>query len=141
MASPFASPQEFRDVIDRVLSLMSEDAEIGPRLRTADVPRRFEFDDMGLTLNVRGARAGEQSNLSWTWSSEVDWSPRVRMTMSSETANRYLQGRENFAYAIARRRIKTSGDFKAALELISMTKPIYQRYRALVAAEYPHLQV
>jgi hypothetical protein len=141
MASPFASPQEFQDVIDRVLRLMSEDAEIGPRLRAADVPRRFEFDDMGLVLNVRGGREDEQANLSWTWSNEVDWSPRVRMTMSSETANRYLQGRENFAYAIARRRIKTSGDFKAALELISMTKPIYQRYRALVAEEYPHLQV
>jgi hypothetical protein len=141
MASPFASPQEFQDVIDRVLRLMSEDTEIGPRLRTADVPRRFEFDDMGLVLSVRGGREREQANLSWTWSDEVDWSPRVRMTMSSETANRYLQGRENFAYAIARRRIKTSGDFKAALELISMTKPIYQRYRALVAAEYPHLQV
>jgi len=128
-------------VIDRVLRLMSEDAEIGPRLRAADVPRRFEFDDMGLVLNVRGGREDEQANLSWTWSNEADWSPRVRMTMSSETANRYLQGRENFAYAIARRRIKTSGDFKAALELISITKPIYQRYRALVAEEYPHLQV
>jgi hypothetical protein len=141
MASPFASPEEFRDVLDRVLQLLSEDPEIGPRLRVLDVPRRFEFDDLDLILNVRGGDPGEQANLSWTWAKDVDWSPRVRMTMSSETANRYFQGRENFAYAIARRRIKTSGDFKAALELISITKPIYQRYRALVAEEYPHLQV
>jgi hypothetical protein len=141
MASPFASPEEFRHVIDRVLRLMSEDSEIGPRLRIVDVPRRFEFDDMDLVLNVRGGRPEEQQNLLWTWANEVDWSPQVRMTMSSETVNRYFQGRENFAYAIARRRIKTNGDFRAALELISITKPIYQRYRALVAEEYPHLQV
>ena len=38
------------------------------------------------------------------------------MTMSSETANRYFQGKENVAVAIARRRIKSGGDVKAALE-------------------------
>ena len=141
MASPFASPQDFHDVIDRLFRIMSEDPEIGPRLRAADVPRRFEFDDVHLMLNVRAARPGEQANLWWTWDEEIDWTPRVRMTMSTETANRYFQGRENFAYAIARRHIRTSGDLRAALELIPIIKPIYARYRALVAAEYPHLQV
>jgi hypothetical protein len=141
MASPFASPKEFREVMDRVFTMMSEDPEMGPRLRDADVPRRFEFEDVDLVLNVRAAHEGEQANLSWAWTDSIDWSPRVRMTMSSETANRYFQGRENFAYAIARRRIRTSGDFKAALELIPITKPIHERYRALVEAEYPHLKV
>jgi hypothetical protein len=141
MASPFASPQEFRDVMDRVFRMMSEDPEMGPRLRDADVPQRFEFEDVDLVMNVRAGRPGEQSNLAWEWTDEVDWSPRVRMTMSSETANRYFQGRENIAYAIARRRIKTGGDIRAALELIPISKPIYERYRDLVADEYPHLKV
>jgi hypothetical protein len=127
--------------MDRVLTLMSEDPEIGPRLRAADVPRRFEFDDVDQVLSIRAGRTGEQANLCWTWQRDCDWPPRVRMTMSSATANRYFQGRENFAYALARRRIKTSGDLRAALELISITKPIYQRYRDLVAKEYPHLRL
>jgi hypothetical protein len=42
--------------------------------------------------------------------------------------------------AIARRRIKTGGDVKAALALIPITKPIYARYRAVVEDEYPHLK-
>jgi hypothetical protein len=141
MPSPFASPREFRDVMDRVFRMMSEDPEIGPRLRDADVPRRFEFEDVDLVLNVRAGQLGEQSNITWAWSDEVDWSPRVQMTMSTETVNRYFQGRENFAYALARRRIKTGGDFRAALELLSVTKPIQARYRDLVAEEYPHLKV
>jgi hypothetical protein len=140
MASPFASPKEFREVMDRVFQLMSEDAEMGPRLRDADVPQRFQFDDVGLVLNVRAGRAREHKNLAWKWTDEIDWTPKVRMTMSSETANRYFQGRESIVYAIARRRIKTGGDLKAALELIPITKPIYARYRELIAAEYPHLQ-
>jgi hypothetical protein len=139
--SPFASPKEFREVMNRVFQMMSDDPEMGPRLRDADVPQRFEFDDLDLVMNVRAGRAGEHANLAWEWTDEVDWSPKVRMTMSSETANRYFQGRENVAYAIARRRIKTGGDIRAALELIPITKPIFERYRSLVAQEYPHLEL
>jgi len=50
-------------------------------------------------------------------------------------------GMANVAVAIARRRIKTSGDVKAALALIPITKPVYAQYRAVVEADYPHLKV
>jgi hypothetical protein len=63
------------------------------------------------------------------------------MAMSSETANRYFQGKENVAIAIARRRIKASGDVKAALQIIPITKPLFARYSEMIADEYPHLQV
>jgi hypothetical protein len=61
--------------------------------------------------------------------------------MSSETANRYFQGRENVAIAIARRRIKAGGDVKAALAIIPMTKPLFARYREMIATDYPHLEL
>jgi hypothetical protein len=141
MASPFTSPQEFREVIDRVFTMMSDDAEMGPRLRDADVPQCFEFDDLDLAVNIRAGRPEERENLYWEWAEEVAWPAKVRMAMSSETANRYFQGRENVALAIVRGRIKTGGDFKAALQLIPITKPIYERYRAVVAEEYPHLKI
>src|ERR671914_251754 len=141
MAAAFRSPEEFRTVMDRVFSMMSEDPEMGPKLRDADVPMRYEFDDVDLVANIRAGRAGEDGNLHWEWSDDVDWDPKVEMTMSSETANRYFQGKENVAMALARRRIKSGGDVKAALSLIPITKPIYARYREFVEAEYPHLVV
>src|ERR671924_1941063 len=140
MGAEFRSEEEFRTVIDRVFSMMSEDAEMGPKLREADVPQRFEFPDLDLVVNIRAAREGEDGNLHWEWSDDVDWEPKVRMAMSSETANRYFQGKENVPMALARRRIKAGGDVKAALSLIPVTKPIYARYASLVAAEYPHLR-
>jgi hypothetical protein len=140
VSAAFRSPQEFREVMDRVFGMMDADPEMGPRLRDADVPQRFEFTDVDMVVNIRAAAAGEDGNLHWEWTDDVDWEPRVRMEMSSETANRYFQGKENVAIAIARRRIKTGGDVKAALSLIPVTKPIYGRYRALVEAEYPHLR-
>ena len=126
-------------MMDRVFSMMSEDPEMGPKLRDADVPMRYEFTDVDLVANIRAAREDEEGNLHWEWTDDVDWEPKVKMTMSSETANRYFQGKENVAVAIARRRIKSGGDVKAALSLIPITKPIYARYRAMVEEEYPHL--
>jgi hypothetical protein len=137
----YDSPKEFREVMDKVFSMMSEHPEIGPKLRDADVPQRFEFTDVDMVINIRATRDGEEGNLYWEWTDDVDWEPTVRMSMSSETANRYFQGKENMAMAIARRRIKAGGDVKAALLLIPITKPIYERYRDLVEREYPHLSV
>ena len=128
-------------MMDRVFSMMSEDPDMGPKLRDADVPQRFEFTDVDLVVNIRAARSGEDGNLHWGWTDDVDWEPKVKMAMSSETANRYFQGKENVAVALARRRIKSGGDVKAALSLIPITKPIYARYRELVEEEYPHLAV
>ena len=127
--------------MDRVFTMMSEDPQMGPSLRDADVPQRFEFEDFDLVMNIRAGRAEEDTNLHWEWTDEVDWPARVRMTMSSETANRYFQGKENVAIAIARRRIKAGGDVKAALAIIPITKPLFARYREMISADYPHLAV
>jgi hypothetical protein len=63
------------------------------------------------------------------------------MTMTSEIANKYFQGKENVAIAIARRRIKAGGDVKAALAIMPITKPLFARYREMIAADYPHLEL
>jgi hypothetical protein len=137
----FRSPEEFREVMDRTFSMMSEDPEVGPQLRAADTPQRFEFTDLELVVNIRSAEAGEKPNLAWEWTDEVAWEPKVRLAMNSGTANRYFQGKENMAIAIARRRIKAGGDVKAALLIIPLTKPVFAHYRQMIAADYPHLEV
>jgi SCP-2 sterol transfer family len=137
----FDSPKEFKTVMDRVFGMMDDDPEMGPKLRDADVPMRYEFEDVDLVVNIRAARAGEDGNLHWEWTDDVDWDPRVKMAMSAETANKYFQGKENVAMAIARRRIKSGGDVKAALALMPITKPVFARYRSMLEEEYPHLVV
>jgi hypothetical protein len=136
----FNSETEFREVMDRTFALMRDDAEMGPELREADTTQRFEFSDLNLVVNIR-AGGPDEPNLVWEWTDQVAWEPKVRMTMSSDTANRYFQGKENVAIAIARRRIKAGGDVKAALAIIPITKPLYARYRDMIASDYHHLEV
>ena len=134
----FASPEELKEVLDKTFSIMNEDEEMGPKLKAADTPQRFEFSDVGLQVSVRPSREGEEGNLLWVWG-DADFEPRVRMTMDSATANRYFQGKENVPIALARRKIKAGGDVKAALALLPITKPVFERYRAMVESDYPHL--
>ena len=135
----FSSAGEFREVMDKVFTLMSTDPKMGPELRDARVPQRFEFPDQDAVVNITYDDSGGDQNLRWEWSDDVDWEPKVKMTMSSETANKYFQGKENVAMAIARRRIKTGGDVKASLALIPITKPLYGMYREMLESDYPHL--
>ena len=142
MGAEFSSPKEFRSVMDWIFSTMSEDADMGPKLRDADVPQRFEFPDVDLVVNVRDAEEVQDGkHLVWVWSDDPGWEPDVEMTMDTAVANRYFQGKENVAMALARRRIKSGGDVKAALSLIPITKPFYARYREFVEEEHPHLAV
>jgi hypothetical protein len=141
MGAAFESAKELREAMDAVFSMMDADPEMGPKLADADTPQRFEFSDFDVVVNIRAAREGEEGNLHWEWSDDVDWDSKVQMTMSSEVANRYFQGKENVPMAVARRRIKTGGDLKAALALIPITKPIYQQYRDYLAREKEHLLV
>jgi hypothetical protein len=140
MAS-FESRAQFREVMDKVFTIMSTDPDMGPKLRDARVPQRFEFPDVDAVVNITYDDSGGEQNLRWVWSDDVEWDPQVEMTMDSEVANKYFQGKENVPMALARRRIKSSGDVKAALKLMPITKPVFAQYRALLEREYPHLVV
>ncbi len=136
----FNSPREFREVMDKVFTLMSTDPEIGPMLRDAETPQRFEFPDLDMVVNITYAvEVSDGEHLRWEWSDDVTWDPVVQMKMDSDVANRYFQGEENIALAIARRRVKTSGDAKRALTLVPITKGVFPKYRELLEEEYPHL--
>jgi hypothetical protein len=103
----FNSKTEFMEVIEQVMVLMSTDPEMGPRLRAANTAQRFVFPDQGVVLNITSAPDDQPDGnyLIWKLSDDIDWEPVVVMTMDSSIANRYFQGRENVAMAIARRRI------------------------------------
>ncbi len=136
----FNSASEFREVFDKVFELMSTDPEMGPKLRDAETPQRFEFPDLDLVVNItHAAEVVDGQHLRWDWSDDVDWEPDVHMKMDSEVANRYFQGKENIALAIARRRVRASGDVKKALALLPVTKAVFPKYRELLEEQYPHL--
>ena len=137
----FASAKELREILDAVLSEIDQDPDEGPRLSAAAAPLRLEFPDLKLCVNVSAAEAGRHC-LRWDFKKRSKASPKLSLTMESEVANRLLQGRENPAIAIARGRLKTSvSDPGAAIRFFPAAKPLFSRYRELVAEKYPHLAI
>ena len=136
----YRSTEEFREVTDRTFALLRDDPTMGPALRAADAPQRFEFTDLDLVANIRAGGEGEP-HLVWRWSDAIDWAPKTEITMTSEVANRFFQGKLNVPIALARRRVKIGGDLALALKLVPITQPLGPRYREMLAVDYPHLLV
>jgi hypothetical protein len=137
--SQVRSSAELREVLDVVLRAVDRDPEIGPRLRAAAAPLRFELTDPELTLTVQPA---ENGCLKWDFDASSEIKPKLRLTMTSDFANRLLQGRENPALAIVRGRLKTRvEDAAAAMRFFGGAGPLFTRYREIVVDRYPHLAV
>lgn len=136
--SGFRSAEELREILDAALRAIDADADEGSRVRLCAAPMQFEFTDLKLVLNLSRAESGRHF-LHWDFR-RAGAHPKLRLSMDSEFANRLLQGRENPAIAIARGRMKTRiEDVGAALSFFPAVKPLFSRYREIVAEKYPHL--
>jgi hypothetical protein len=133
------SGSEFRAVLEGALREVEGDERALTLLSAAAVRVRFAFtDNIGLVLNVAAGGRGDE-RLSWSFSDDVDWAPRLELEMDSEVANRYLQGRESLAVAIARGRVRCRGESHVALLYLPAIRLLCEPYRRVLAADFPHL--
>ena len=140
----FNGPDEFKRVFGQIFQLMNDHPKIGRALRDAKAPHRFEITDLDLVFNVTWAPPEDEAAgrfLRWGWESDgFTAEPLITMKMASEVANRFFQGRENIALAIATGRVKLHGPLSKILELAPITRPVYPAYREWLATEgYEHL--
>lgn len=132
------SRAEFRDLLEKALAEVDADERSGALLRAAGLRVRFSFPDLGMVLNV-AASDDPGHHLRWSFSDGQEWSPKLELEMDSDVANGYLQGRESLAIAMARRRVRCSGESLVALLYVPAIRLICEPYRRIVKAEYPHL--
>jgi len=135
----FRSSRELRKILDQVLTEIESNPDEAPRLRSAAAPARLEFPDLHLVLTLTpGGKGGRP--FDWKFSKRGRGTAKLRLTMDSEIANRFFQGKENPAIALARGRIRTTcADPAAALRFFPAAKPLITHYSRLVASDYPHL--
>ena len=136
----FRSAEELREILERVLSRVDESERAGPVLRATGMRLRLRCPDLGFAVNIAASESAD-SCISWSFAKRTPWKPKLELTMASEVANAYLQGKASVPVAIARGEIKCAGDARAALLYLPAAKLITDPYRELVAAEYPHLAV
>jgi hypothetical protein len=136
----FSSPAELREVLGELLTAVNRDERVGPLLRAARARTRFEFTDMDLALNVASSEDPDRS-IEWSFDPEPERKPKLILRMDSDVANRWLQGKESIAVAMARGRVRCEGESRSALFFLPTAQLLCEPYRRLVASKYTHLRV
>jgi hypothetical protein len=134
----FRSVEELEEVLNRALAEVDADERSGSLLRATGMRLRFRFPDAGTVLNLAASEEGGH-HVRWAFSDDVDWEPKLELTMDTETANAYLQGKESLAIAIARGKIRCKGDARTALLYVPAARLLADPYRRLIRADFPHL--
>ncbi|HEX6115527.1 MAG TPA: hypothetical protein VFY99_00410 [Solirubrobacterales bacterium] len=136
----FRSADELREVLERTFESVDADERIGPLLRAAHLRARFDFTDLGLHLNVASSD-GDEHCVDWSFAARAPWPPKVVLRMDSEVANGWLQGKESLAIAIARGRVRCTGETKSTLFFVPIASLLGEPYRRVIDADYEHLRI
>ena len=139
-ASGYRSADELREVLDRTLEAVDKSKTAGATLRAAGLSMRVEVRDLKTVVTL-SASDDPEHHITWRFDRRGRQKPRFVLTMDSETANAWLQGKESVPMAIARRRMKCSGDARDALRYLPALKVVSKRYRRLVRSDYSHLAI
>ena len=135
-----ARPTELREVIERTLEAVDKSKLAGNSLRAAGLSMRVEVSDLKAVFSIKvSTEPGHY--IQWRFDRRGKPKPRLVLKMDSETANAWLQGAESVPVAIARRRMKYSGNARDALRYLPVLRVISDRYRKVVQADYPHLAI
>jgi hypothetical protein len=136
----FRSADELRQVLERLLENADADERIGPILRAAHMRARLEFTDRDVVLNVASSE-GEDRSIEWTFARRAPWPPKVVLRMASDVANRWLQGEESLAIAMARGRVRCTGETRSTLLFVPIAKLLNEPYRRILKRDFKHLRL
>ena len=119
----FQSKEHLYEVLGGFFKHLSEDANIGPKLKDSKLKLQFHYKDFA--ANIAIDLSGEDIQILTDAS---DFKPDVEMFMKSETAHKFWQGKVNLVVALARREITAKGPIPKILKLLPIIKPAYKIY-------------
>lgn len=133
-------PAEFREALEAALTAADADERIGPTLRATGIRVRMRFPDAGLVLDLGVVDSGE-GHLRWRFGADPEWQPMLELEMDAALGNRYLQGVESLAIAIARGNARVRGESRVALLYVPAARLLVAPYRRVVRERFPRLAV
>ena len=125
----FKDADEVYAYIGKLFEELSEDEELAPKFSKANtiVQYRYRDPDSQITVKLLDGQGG-QVDLG-----ETTLEPEVVMSMDADTAHRFWLGKVNVTVALARGQMKAKGPVAKILKLVPLVKPVFPRYRKLLA--------
>ena len=118
----FTTVEEVNRYIGGIFEKALQDESIGPKLAATGICLRMNFTDPDSVVTVDLAR---QKVLT---GEDADIDADAVLSMSTDTANRYWQGKLSLPLAMAKGKLKLGGSAAQLLKLAPITKDLYPVY-------------
>ena len=125
----FADEDELYRYIGGIFETALVDPELRPKLQATQLVLRQQCTDPECALII------DFPNAVVHRSSDGGPPPGATMTMSTETANLYWQGKVNLTFAMARGTVKVEGTITKLLQLAPLSKKLFPIYVSRLEAD------
>ncbi|MGH3629981.1 MAG: SCP2 sterol-binding domain-containing protein [Sciscionella sp.] len=124
----FADEDELYRYIGGIFQSALADQELKPKLQATGLVLRIQCTEpeSALVIDFPGAAVHRGAGGP---------APQATMTMSTETANAYWQGKVNLTFAMARGTVKVQGTVTKLLQLAPLSKKLFPIYLGRLAAD------
>lgn len=119
----FADEDELYRYIGGIFETALADPELEPKLRATGLVLRQQCTepDSALIIDLPGGKV-------WKGSDPGAPAPAATMTMATETANAYWQGKVNLTFAMAKKKVTVEGTVTKLLQLAPLSKRLFPVY-------------
>ena len=121
----YESTEQLKSVFEAFWPRAKAETEVMEKLEKSKVVVRFDIEqpELHITINFRDPDAtGEIGTLSF----DSDVEPEIAVWSTSETTNKFWQGKLNTTIAMAKGQVKMKGSIAKALGLLSKIKPLFK---------------
>jgi putative sterol carrier protein len=124
----FVDEDELHRYIGGIFEAALADPELRPKLQGTGLVLRMQCTDpeSALVIDFPGGAVHRGSDGP---------APQATMTMSTETANAYWQGKVNLTFAMARGKVTVDGTVTKLLQLAPLSKKLFPIYVARLEAD------
>ncbi|TVS89286.1 SCP2 sterol-binding domain-containing protein [Mycobacterium helveticum] len=124
----FKDSDEATKYIAGIFEKAVADESIGDQLAASGVVLQLNCSDPDIQITV------DMPNKK-VFTGSCDLSPTVAMSMTSDMANRFWQGKLNLAVSLAKGQVRAKGPVPKILKLVPVAKKLFPRYEELLRAE------
>ncbi|GAB2960141.1 SCP2 sterol-binding domain-containing protein [Amycolatopsis acidiphila] len=126
----FTTVDEVNKYIGGIFEKALQDEGIGPKLVATGMTLRMDFSDPDSTVTIdfpqRRILTGEDAVIG----------ADAVLSMSTDTANRYWQGKVSLPLAMAKGKLKVGGSAAQLLKLAPIAKDLYPVYVAMLKEDH-----
>jgi len=123
----YESSEQLQEVFEKFWVLAKQDEEVMRKLVKSQVVVRFDIEQPELHVTMNFRDPGPDGEIG-TMAFDSDVEPEISVWSTSETTNKFWQGKLNTTVAMAKGQTKMQGSVAKALGLLSKIKPLFMIY-------------